>query len=125
MGRPRILCIDNDSDICELYTVVFPEFEVVSASCRADGLHLAREGGFSLILLEASLPDGSGEDTCETIRDFDKDTPILFITASQTFSELLALYIGAQGTVRKDSKLFIEDLISKATSLVTSPLSES
>ena len=117
MGRPRILCIDNDSDICELYTVVFPEFEVVSASCRADGLHLARDGGFSLILLESTLPDGTGE----TIRDFDKDTPILFITASLAFSELLALYIGAQGTVRKDSKLFIEDLISKATSLVSSP----
>jgi DNA-binding response OmpR family regulator len=116
--RPRVLCIDNDSHICELYTIVFPEFEIISASCRADGLKLAREGGFSLILLESSLPDGSGKITCLDIREFDLETPILFITASRSFSELLALYTGAQGAVRKTSELFIEHLKSRVASLV-------
>jgi DNA-binding response OmpR family regulator len=111
--RPRILCIDDAEDICELYTLVFPEFEIISASCRADGLKLACEGEFSLILLETTLPDATGEKTCRDIREFDKDTPILFITASRGFTEFLAFYIGAQGVVKKTSKNFIDDLESK------------
>jgi DNA-binding response OmpR family regulator len=117
-GKQRILCIDNDSDICELYTIVFPEFEIVSASCRAQGIEMARKGGFSLILLESHLPDGTSRTTCENIREFDTETPILFITGSRSFSDLLALYVGAQGTVRKMDEDFINELKSKAASLV-------
>ncbi len=46
---------------------------------------------YDLFLLDINLPDGSGLDFCRKIRE-DSDTPVLFLTASDTEEEMLDGY---------------------------------
>jgi CheY-like chemotaxis protein len=66
------------------------------------------------------LPDGTGEEACHHIRHFDQRTPILFITASATFTATKAVAIGAQGVLKKASPNFIDELKARSTELALS-----
>lgn len=85
MERPkrRILCAEDDEDTCELLTLVLGEsgYEVVPAYTFADALTKALTGGFDGYLIDNGLPDGTGEDLCRQIREFDENTPIVFYSA--------------------------------------------
>src|SRR5437763_546290 len=79
----QILCIDDDQDTCEIVALLFggAGYEVTHALTVAEGLRLAKRGGFDLILLDWSFDDGTGLELCQMIRSFDTDTPILFYSA--------------------------------------------
>ena len=79
----RILCIEDDTDTCELLATWLGLFncEVTAASTATRGLELARQRNFDLYLVDARLPDGTGFDVCHRIRAFDRQTPILFWSA--------------------------------------------
>ena len=100
----RILFVEDTSDTRDLveFTLKQDGFEVTSAQTAEEGLTLARQNSFGLILLDIGLPDKDGLQLCREIRHFDKQTPIVFYTA---FAELLdqeeARRAGAQGTLRK------------------------
>ena len=116
-GGRKILCIEDEPDTCEMFQVVLPEFEMVSATSRAEGVKLAREHKFSLIFLDYYLPDGTGDEVCGMIRTFDQRTPILFVTGSRSLTEQMARSIGAQGTVKKASPIFIEQIKARTMQL--------
>jgi len=56
-------------------------------------------------------------EACRLIRGFDLKVPILFITASRAFTETHARSIGAQGTLRKMSPNFNEELQQRVSDL--------
>jgi CheY-like chemotaxis protein len=116
-GGRRILCIDDEPSTCEMFQVVLPEYELVSAICMVEGIKLAHDDRFSLIFLDYYLPDGTGDEVCCTIRKFDRRTPILFVTGSRSFTEQMARSIGAQGTVKKASPTFIEQIQARTSQL--------
>ena len=101
---PHILFVEDTSDTRDLveYGLQQDGFRVSSAATAEDGLALAREGLFALMLLDVGLPDKDGLELCREIREFDTETPILFYTA---FADLLdreqAIAAGAQGCLRK------------------------
>jgi len=101
---PHILFVEDISDTRDLveYGLQQDGFRVSSAATAEDGLALAREGLFALMLLDVGLPDKDGLELCREIREFDTETPILFYTA---FADLLdreqAIAAGAQGCLRK------------------------
>jgi DNA-binding response OmpR family regulator len=113
-NRKRILFVEDDQDTCRLLASFLTDFEIVSVATKAEGIEKAREGGFALIFMDYYLPDGTGEEACRLIRYFDQLTPVLFITASQTFTETKARSIGAQGTLRKASPTFLDELRHRA-----------
>lgn len=43
---------------------------------------LQGSGGYDLLLLDVTLPDGTGYEVCETVRKRGDSTPIIFLTAS-------------------------------------------
>ena len=103
--RPhRILFVEDTSDTRDLveFTLQQDGFDVVSVETADEGLALARENSFALILLDIGLPDKDGLELCRQIRLFDQQTPVLFYTA---FADLLdmeeATRAGAQGCLRK------------------------
>ena len=118
--RKRILCVEDDADTCELLTILLPDYELVNASTKSQAIEKARDGNFSLIFMDQTLPDGTGEETCRLIRTFDQITPILFLTGWRHFTEARARAIGAQGAIKKTSPTFIEDLQDRTTDLATS-----
>ena len=113
----KILFIEDQLDEWEMLQLVLPEYEMIFARSMTEGVSLAREHKFLLILLDYCLPDGNGDEACSIIRTFDDRTPILFVTGSRSFTERMARSIGAQGMVKKASPTFIEQIQSRTRQL--------
>jgi CheY-like chemotaxis protein len=100
----QVLFVEDTSDTRDLveFSLRQDGLTVVSAQTAQEGLSLARQNRYDLILLDIGLPDKDGLELCREIRGFDQQTPILFYTA---FAELLDLKeaekAGAQGCLRK------------------------
>ena len=116
--RPKILCVEDHADTCEMITHLLPEFEIISAATKSEALQMVREGGFALILMDYHLPDGTGEEACRIVRLFDQKTPILFVTGSITLNKTKAVSLGGQGVLRKGSPTFVEELQARVAELV-------
>ena len=120
-NTPRVLYIEDHEDTRELVTLVLEQksYEVVTGSTIESGVALAGSQQFDLYLLDSWLPDGSGLDLCRQIRQFDKDTPILFYSAAAyEIDKNQALSSGAQAYLIKPSQP--SELCNLVTSLIES-----
>jgi len=123
----RILCVEDDSDTCELLAtwLGLSECQVVSASTVARGVELAQQQGFDLYLVDSRLPDGTGLEVCQKIRAFDPHTPILFWSGDGDDEGIQDAYAaGAQAFVAKpiDPHPFmrtLEELLSRRSKEAT------
>lgn len=103
----RILYIEDHEDTRELVTLLLAQrsYEVITGATIESGVALAGAEDFDLYLLDSWLPDGSGLDLCQRIRQFDRTTPILFYSAAAYGSDQdLALQCGAQAYLVKPSQ---------------------
>lgn len=103
----RILYIEDHEDTRELVTLLLAQksYEVITGSTIASGVALAGTEQFDLYLLDSWLPDGSGLDLCQRIRQFDQTTPILFYSAAAYAADHdMAMKCGAQGYLVKPSQ---------------------
>lgn len=120
--NPRVLYIEDHEDTRELVTLLLTQrsYEVVSGSTIESGIALAVAQNFDLYLLDSWLPDGSGLELCQRIRQFDKETPILFYSAAAYASDHdKALKCGAQAYLIKPSQpsdlcRIVSELIEKS-----------
>lgn len=82
---PRILCIDDNSDSCELIRLILQhsnaDYHITCVSTPIEGLSLAATRRFDLYLLDYRLTGISGVEVCRTLRQTYIDTPIMFFTA--------------------------------------------
>ena len=99
-NKGRILFIEEDTDTCDLISTLlkYAGYKTVIAPTASEGLRLARNDRFDLILLDWLFEDGDGVDICRQIREFDGDTPVFFYTGIAYKPELhRATEAGAQG----------------------------
>jgi DNA-binding response OmpR family regulator len=118
-NNPRILFVDDHEDTRFLVKTPLgmSDYEVATAESLSGGLQLARSEPFDLYVLDTRLPDGSGRELCERIREFDPKTPIIIFYSGETPERLRsALECGAQGYAMKPD---LDDL-QRAISLVMS-----
>lgn len=101
--KHRILFVDDHEDTRLLISYLLDTwgYEIVVAKNLEEGLYLARAGGFDLYLLDSRFADGSGTELCESIREFDKATPIVFYSGDHPSRLKKALECDAQGFVLK------------------------
>ncbi|HVD01105.1 MAG TPA: response regulator transcription factor [Candidatus Dormibacteraeota bacterium] len=113
---PRVLIIDGDQSFrrelranCEQFG-----YQVIEADTAAAGL-LAFEGQPpSLVLLEATLPDGSGLDVCRSLRRADAKVPILMVSArGEEIDVVVGLEIGADDYIVKPARM--RELLARIT----------
>ena len=108
-ARPRrILYIEDHEDTRELVTLLLAQksYEVITGSTIESGVALAGSEEFDLYLLDSWLPDGSGLDLCQRIRQFDQTTPILFYSAAAYAADHeMAMKCGAQAYLVKPSPI--------------------
>ena len=105
--KPRVLFIEDHEDTRELVTLLLNQksYEVVTGATIESGIALAVAEKFDLYLLDSWLPDGSGLDLCQRIREFDQTTPILFYSAAAYAADHeMALRSGAQAYLTKPSQ---------------------
>ena len=103
----RILYIEDHEDTRELVTLLLAQksYEVITGSTIASGVALACAEKFDLYLLDSWLPDGSGLDLCQRIRQFDQTTPILFYSAAAYANDHdMAMKCGAQAYLVKPTQ---------------------
>jgi len=80
----------------------FQGYQVSGATDGAQGLALAKEGGYDLIILDIMLPTMDGFEICKQLRQAGDTTPILMLTAkSQEVDKVLGLELGADDYVTK------------------------
>lgn len=81
------------------------EIDIARTSLEADKLWL--NGKYDLVILDVSLPDGSGYDLCKKIRQTSK-VPIIFLTAADEETDIImGLDIGGDDYITKPFKLAV------------------
>ena len=88
----HILYIEDHEDTRELVSLLLEEsnYRVTTACSVKDALNLAREGGFDLYIIDSWLPDGTGIEFCQRLREFDPGTPIMFLSAAAYDTDIQA-----------------------------------
>ena len=75
-----ILCVDDDTDTCELLQFVFSDYDFVSAHTIEEALRLIESRRFDLFIFDNWLPDGSGLALCQKVRALEIKAPIIFVS---------------------------------------------
>ena len=117
--KSRILCTEDDADTREVLRLLLEMdgFDVTCAIDSKQALNLARAENFDLYLLDNWLPDVLGDVLCQTLREFDPITPILFYSgAAGEADKARAMACGAQGYIVKPAKL--EELTAEIRRLI-------
>lgn len=114
MDMKSVLIIEDDTNITELLTIHLLDIgcKVYSSINGQDGLTLAIKGKFDLIVLDIMLPGLNGIEVCRKIRQTDRQTPILMLTArSQEIDKIAGLETGADDYLTKPFS--IRELIAR------------
>jgi two-component system OmpR family response regulator len=82
-AKAHVLHVDDDPDIRLLIAASLREFGyvVATAGTNAEALELAKQFKFDLCILDVRLPDGSGIELCQKIRQLQPDVPVLYYSA--------------------------------------------
>ena len=101
---PKILIVEDEESIrLPLEDNLRLEgYEVSSAKDGMEGLSMAQEENYDLIVLDIMLPKMDGFEVCKRLRQDKITTPILILTAkSQEVDKVLGLELGADDYVTK------------------------
>src|SRR5919202_9724 len=83
-ARGRILVVDDEADIRESMEALLTlegGYTVDMAVNATEGLRKLETGSYDLVLLDLMMPDRSGMEVLEEVRQRDQETPIFMITA--------------------------------------------
>jgi DNA-binding NtrC family response regulator len=81
--KARILVIDDEADIREGLEMLLASegYQVDLAANALEGLHKLEAHGYDLVLLDLMMPDRSGMEVLQEVRERDRETPVFMITA--------------------------------------------
>lgn len=119
--KRRILVIEDQPDLSRLLLIVLKRggFDACAAANGTDGLRLAEEQNYDLVLSDIELPDIDGFEICRRIKRNPKLRPVPIILMSGRLAEgneALALKLGAVDYVSKPFRL--ENILSKVSAHV-------
>ncbi|MDE7332581.1 MAG: response regulator transcription factor [Lachnospiraceae bacterium] len=103
----RILLLEDDLSLINGLSLAFKKqgFELDIARTMKEADAVWSEGRYDLLVLDVSLPDGSGFEFCQNVRKASK-VPIIFLTASdEEMSIITGLDIGGDDYITKPFKL--------------------
>ena len=81
----KILLLEDDISLVDglKYSLKKNGFEIDIVRTVADALNRTSSiGTYDLLILDVTLPDGTGFDVCKTVRKQDQQIPIIFLTVS-------------------------------------------
>jgi two-component system, OmpR family, response regulator ArlR len=100
----KILIIEDEKGITDFLKQGLEEegYTVSFAYNGSDGLEMALNSNYDLILLDWMMPKMSGLEVCKAYRKTNTTTPILFLTAKDTIQETIeGLRAGANDYIKK------------------------
>lgn len=114
----RLFLLEDDISLIQGLTFAFQKQGYILDIARTvkEAEEIWQEGKYDLLVLDVSLPDGSGFSFCEKVRRISK-VPIIFLTASdEETSMIMGLDIGGDDYITKPFKLGV--LISRINALL-------
>ena len=114
----KILYVEDDLSLIDglQYTLENSGYAVDNAKTVKEALSLFRKNRYDLLLLDVTLPDGTGFDICKKVRSR-STIPIIFLTASdQEISIVKGLDMGGDAYITKPFKL--NELLSRIKALL-------
>ena len=114
----KILIIEDDLSLINGLSFAIKkqgyELDIARTVLEADGVFA--DGKYDLVILDVSLPDGSGFDICKKIRQTSK-VPIIFLTAADEETDIImGLDIGGDDYITKPFKLAV--LLSRINAIL-------
>ena len=105
----KILIVEDDLSLINGLSFAIKkqgyELDIARTSAEADKIWENRK--YDLVILDVSLPDGSGFDICRKIREASK-VPIIFLTAADEETDIImGLDIGGDDYITKPFKLSV------------------
>jgi CheY-like chemotaxis protein len=81
--KARILHVDDHQDTRLMMAALLQDcgYGVLTAGSVAEGWELAKEINFDLYILDVRLPDGTGVELCQKLRQANPKVPILYYSA--------------------------------------------
>ncbi len=114
----KILLVEDNAEAAALVIRVLTcaGHEVTHTMYGLDGMKLARQGLFDVILLDFQLPDIDGSQICLSLRDVLKSTPILAVTSQDDrVTRRKAQSFGFNGFIPKP--IVVEDFLATIQAL--------
>ena len=114
----KILYVEDDLSLIDglKYTLEASGYFVDNGRTVKEALSLYRHNQYDLLLLDVTLPDGTGFDICKEVRN-SSTVPIIFLTASdQEISIVRGLDMGGDDYITKPFKL--NELLSRIKALL-------
>ena len=114
----KILLLEDDLSLINGLSVAFRKqgFELAVVRTLKEANELWGEGKYDLLVLDVSLPDGTGYEFCKKVRQVSK-VPIIFLTASdEEMNIIMGLDIGGDDYITKPFKLGV--LVSRINALL-------
>lgn len=105
----RIFFVEDDLSLIHGLSFALRQqgYEIVNARTCLEAENLWQDDSYDLVILDVTLPDGSGYDLCRLIRQTSK-VPILFLTAADEETDIImGLDIGGDDYITKPFKLAI------------------
>ena len=100
----RILIVEDEKNIVDILSFNLGKegYDTLEAYDGEEGLRLALEENPDLILLDLMLPKRNGFDVCRAVREKNRSTPIIMLTAREEESDkVLGLELGADDYITK------------------------
>lgn len=114
----KILLLEDDLSLINGLSFAFRKqgFELAIVRTLKEANELWGEGKYDLLVLDVSLPDGTGYEFCKKVRQVSK-VPIIFLTASdEEMNIIMGLDIGGDDYITKPFKLGV--LVSRINALL-------
>jgi two-component system, OmpR family, response regulator RegX3 len=118
INMSKILLLEDDLSLINGLSFAFRKqgFELTVVRTLKEANELWGEGKYDLLVLDVSLPDGTGYEFCKKVRQVSK-VPIIFLTASdEEMNIIMGLDIGGDDYITKPFKLGV--LVSRINALL-------
>lgn len=105
----KILLLEDDLSLINGLSFAFQKagYELDIARTIQEADHTWQDGQYDLLVLDVTLPDGSGFEICRKVREV-SSVPILFLTASdEETSVIMGLDMGGDDYITKPFKLAV------------------
>ena len=114
----KIFLLEDDLSLINGLSFAFKKqgFDICIVRTLGEAYELWADGKYDLLILDVSLPDGTGFDFCKKVRQVSK-VPIIFLTAAdEEMDIIMGLDIGGDDYITKPFKLGV--LVSRVNALL-------
>lgn len=115
----KILLLEDDSSLADglCYSLKKNGYQVETAGSIKEAVEYLQKNLYNLLLLDVTLPDGTGFEICEMVRKRKNQVPIIFLTASdEEINVIRGLDSGGDDYITKPFKL--GELLSRIHALL-------